>query len=226
MILAVVPARGGSKRLPCKNIVPFGGRPLLGWSVAMANALGSDIHCVVSTEDAQIAAVSRAAGAEVVDRPAALSGDDSSPIDVLVHAAAHVRGEGLEFEGVMLLQPTNPLRPVDMVRRAIGRFLKEPCESLMAVSRRQLKFGKVKDGYFVPDYEVGTQSRRTDPVFHENGWLYLTKTATLMDHHSLTGDRILAFETERPFDEVDIDEPVDLVVGEAILAAVRHRIHY
>ena len=113
-----------------------------------------------------------------------------------------------------------------MVEQAIDRFLSDPCDALMAVSRRPYKLGKVVDGCFVPDYVFGAQSRHMGPVFFENGWLYLTKTDVLVGRRSLTGDRVLAFETERPFDEVDIDEPVDLVVGEAILQAVRGRLAY
>ena len=226
MILAVIPARAGSKRLPGKNILPFGGRPLLAWSAALAGKCAKVVRCVVSTEDAQIATVARAAGAHVVDRPAALAGDESSITEVIAHAAEATQREGVRFDGIMLLQPTNPLRPVAMVENAIDRFLSEPCDALMAVSRRPYKLGKVMDGCFVPDYAFGTQSRHLEPAFFENGWLYLTKTDVLMGRRSLTGNRVLAFETERPFDEVDIDEPVDLLVGEAILHAVRHRLAY
>ena len=226
MILAVIPARGGSKRLPGKNIAPFGGRPLLAWSIGLARALQPAVHCVVSTEDEAIAAVVREHGASVVVRPLALATDEASSVDVLIHAAEAVRSEGRSFAGVMLLQPTNPLRPVDMVEQAIARFTTEPCDSLISVSRRQLKFGQIVEGRFVPNYAFGTQSRVMPPAFYENGLLYLTKTDTLLKQRSLTGERVLAFETERPFDEVDIDEPVDLVIGEAILAAVRERLAY
>jgi N-acylneuraminate cytidylyltransferase len=226
VILAVVPARGGSTRLPRKNILPFGGRPLIHWSIALAKALPEVVECVVSTEDAEIATVARAAGAMVVDRPPALAGDEVASVDVLIHAAAEVRAGGLCFDGVMLLQPTNPLRPVAMMRDAIRRFTSEPCTSLMAVSRRAFKLGRIEDGLFVPNYAFGTQSRHMPGVFYENGLLYLTKTATLLDGRSLTGDRVLGFETERPYDDVDIDEAVDLVVGEAILAAVRAKLDY
>lgn len=226
MILAVVPARAGSKRLPGKNIVAFGGRPLLAWSVAMALRCPEVVRCLVSTESKSIAAVARAAGADVVRRPASLCADDSSIIDVVHHAATAARRQGMVFEGVMLLQPTNPLRPLELVAAAIDRFCSEPCDGLMTVSRRSLKLGKIIDGGFVPDYAFGTQSRHLPPVFYENGLLYLTKTEVLLARRTLTGERVLALQTERPFDEVDIDEPVDLVVGEAILAAVRHRLPY
>jgi N-acylneuraminate cytidylyltransferase len=226
MILAVIPARGGSKRLPRKNVMGFAGRPLLAWSVLLAKKCEKVMDCVVSTEDPEVAAVARAAGARVIDRPQELAEDDSSIIEVIAHAAEQVQRDGGSFKGVMLLQPTNPLRPVDMVERAIDRFLDEPCDALMAVSRRPLKLGKVVDGLFVPDYPFGKQSRHMGPAYYENGLLYLTKSDVLIERRSLTGDRVLALETERPFDEVDIDEPVDHVIGEAIYRAVGHQLGY
>jgi CMP-N-acetylneuraminic acid synthetase len=226
MILAVIPARAGSKRLPGKNIAPFGGRPLLTWSVAMAKRCSAVVRCLVSTESLAIAAIAREAGAEVVHRPIELSADESSITEVVHHAALSAQQAGLLFRGVMLLQPTNPLRPLELVTCAIERFLSEPCDALMAVSRRSYKLGRVVDGAFIADYPFGVQSRHTPSIFYENGLLYLTKSEVLLNERSLTGNRVLAFETQRPFDEVDIDEPIDLLVGEAILSTVRHRLDY
>jgi CMP-N-acetylneuraminic acid synthetase len=225
MILAVIPARGGSKRLAAKNIAAFGGRPLMAWSIALAQRL-KDLHYVVSTDDPKIAAIARAFGAPVIDRPVELAGDESPMIKVVVHAVQQARAQGLAFESVMLLQPTNPLRPLLMIENAIARFIGEPCDSLIAVSRRLLKTGAVERGRFIRNYVADAQSRSTPPTYYENGLLYLTKTATLLEQGSLYGERVLAFETERPFDEVDIDEPVDMVIGEAILAAVRDQLDY
>jgi N-acylneuraminate cytidylyltransferase len=226
VILAVIPARGGSKRLPRKNITPFGGRPLLSWSVELCKHLPQVTACVVSTEDDEIAAAATTAGAKVIDRPADLAGDDSSITKVLIHAAEVAQSDGLKFDAVMLLQPTNPLRPVDMVERAIARFMSEPCDSLIAVSARAIKTGRMESGAFVPNYVPDTPSARTAPTYFENGLLYLTRLDVLINQGSIYGQRILALETERPFDEVDIDLPVDMVVGEAILAAVRDRLGY
>jgi CMP-N-acetylneuraminic acid synthetase len=225
MILAVVPARGGSKRLPRKNVLSFGGRPLLLWSIALADRL-RDVQTVVTTEDREVAAIAITAGATVIERPTDLAGDETAMIDVVLHAADTMRKRGLSFEGIMLLQPTNPLRTVDMVHGAMDRFLSEPCDSLVTVSGRALKIGTIADGVFSPNYSPHAQSRTTAPTYYENGLLYLTKTGTLFDKRSFYGDRILALISERPFDEVDIDEAEDLVVGEAILGAVRNRIDY
>jgi CMP-N-acetylneuraminic acid synthetase len=224
-MLAIIPARGGSKRLPRKNILPFGGRPLLAWSVALALRIPAITRCVVSTEDDEIAGVAHAAGAEVITRPAEFASDEASSLDVLVHALDAAERSGEKFSAVVLLQPTNPLRPVEMVQRAIDRFDAEDCESLISVSRRRLKLGHIDDGCFRPSYVFGTQSRLMDDIFYENGLLYLIKRDTLR-RGSLTGERVLAFETERPFDDVDIDEPVDLLIGEAILGAVRGQLGY
>jgi CMP-N,N'-diacetyllegionaminic acid synthase len=224
MILAVIPARGGSKRLPRKNIVPFGGKPLLLWSIETALATPGVGPCIVSTEDPEIGMIARRAGAIIVDRPPALASDEASSVDVLIHATGAAAQAGYTFDGVLLLQPTNPLRPIDMMRRAIERFMTEPCDSLIAVSRRRLKLGWVKDGYYKPDYAFGTQSRLVPPVVYENGLFYLTKRDILIRDGSLTGTSVLAFETERPFDDVDIDEPIDLVIAEAILATIHDRL--
>jgi N-acylneuraminate cytidylyltransferase len=226
MMLAVIPARGGSKRLPRKNVLPLGGRPLLAWSVALARRIPSVVRCVVSTDDPEIAAAARAAGADVVERPPELSTDEALSIDATIHAAEQMQRAGVDFNAIMLLQPTNPFRPVEMVERALRRFATEPCDSLVAVSRRQLKLGRIVDGCFAPDQPYGTPSRILAPSFFENGLLYLTQKDVVMRRRSFAGDRVLAFETERPFDDVDIDEPDDLIVAEGVLAAVRHRLDY
>lgn len=224
-IVAVIPARGGSKRLPRKNILPFAGRPLLAWSIAAAQAAPSVVGTWVSTDDDEIAAVSMAWGAQVVWRPAALAEDDTPIVDVIRHALAAIRCQDCAVDAVMTLQPTNPLRPVSLIEDALARFRSRPCDSLVAVSQRPLKTGIVRDGYYLPSYNFGQQSRLTAPVTYENGLLYITQAACI-EEGSLCGERISAFVTPRPFDEVDIDEAVDLVTGQAIAEAVRDQLGY
>jgi len=225
VIVAIIPARGGSKRLPHKNILPFAGRPLLAWSIAAAKAAPSLRQAWVSTEDDEIASVAEAHGAKVIRRPAALAGDDVPTLDVVVHALKSIRADGITPTAVMTLQPTNPLRPVAMIEDAVARFASSPCDSLVSVSLRRLKTGRIVAGYYEPSYPFGQQSRLTPPIAFENGLLYVTHVTTL-DRGSLCGERILAFETARPFDEVDIDKPADIVLAEYILASVRDRLDY
>ena len=224
-VLGIVTARGGSKGLPGKNLKLLGGKPLIAYTLESAAESAVFDRVILSTDDAEIAEVARRAGAEVVVRPEALARDETPSLDVMLHAFEQVSHQGQRFDGVMLLQPTNPLRPVGMVEAAIRRFLREPCDSLITISRRRLKLGRVTQGQFVPSYAFGTQSRLMPDACYENGLLYLTKPDVLR-RGSLTGDTVLGFETERPFDDVDIDEPIDLLIGEAILHAVRGQLEY
>src|SRR4051794_4871806 len=107
MLLAIIPARGGSKRLPGKNLAPFGGRPLIAWSIAAARAMPEVARVAVTTDDPAIANVAREWGAEVVDRPSHLAGDETPTLDALIHAASEMDSRGVGFDGLLLLQPTN-----------------------------------------------------------------------------------------------------------------------
>lgn len=226
MIAAVIPARGGSKRLPGKNLAPFAGRPLLAWSILAARAAPSVDGVWVSTDDPSIAAAAREYGAEVIDRPAELARDGTLTIDAIVHAAREIENRVGTIEAAMTLQPTNPLRPVAMIEEAVARFRAVPCDSLVSVSQRPLKTGDISDGYFRPSYVFCQPSQHTPPLTYENGVLYITRRDTLLEAGSLCGERILAFVTERPFDDVDIDEEADLMVGEAIFRSVADRLGY
>jgi len=225
MMLAIVPARGGSKRLPGKNILPFGGHPLVAWSIALARTL-PDTICVVSTDDAAIAKVAAAYGAEIVMRPPEFARDSSRTLDAMIHVGETVRSSGRGFSDVMLLQPTCPLRPRDLVLQALAQYRAQPCDSLVAVSQRPLKIGTVENGWYRPSYEFGTQSRLTAPTWYENGWLYLTKADVMLERRSLTGERVRAFDVPRPFDEVDIDTELDLALGERVLAETKADLGY
>ena len=123
------------------------------------------------------------------------------------------------------LQPTNPLRPVGMIEGAVAKFRAQECDSLIAVSRRALKIGRIESGFFHPGYSFGQQSRLTEPLAYENGLLYIT-SASCLEAGSMCGSRILAYLTEAPFDIVDIDELADFEVGAAIAAAVADQLGY
>lgn len=226
MISAIIPARGGSKRLPGKNIALFAGRPLLAWSILAARAAPSVGGVWVTTDDASIAAVAREYGAEVIDRPADLARDGTLTVDAIIHAAQEIETRVGTIEAAMTLQPTNPLRPVEMIEEAVANFRAVTCDSLVAVSQRPLKTGDVVDGYFRPSYSFCQPSQHTAPLTYENGILYISRRDTLLETRSLCGERILAFVTERPFDDVDIDEEQDLVIGEAVFQAVADRLGY
>lgn len=136
-VLAVIPARGGSKGLPGKNIRPLLGKPLLAHSVALAGLLGDDVRCIVSTDDEGIAAVAREAGAEVPFlRPAEFASDTAPMSVVLRHALSSMEElDGTSYDMVLLLDPTSPTRTPESVRAAIDSLAGSPeLDGVIAVS--------------------------------------------------------------------------------------------
>jgi CMP-N,N'-diacetyllegionaminic acid synthase len=222
-ILAIVPARGGSKGIPRKNLAPLAGKPLIAWTIEAAKAARGVDRLVVSTDDSEIAAVARALGAEIAMRPAELAADDTPTLPVLRHAVAEL---GEAPDAVLTLQPTSPLRRPSHIEAAFAAFFADPdADSLVSVidvphvfhPRSAMK--RDARGYLVPYLDAAQPYRRQDkePVFARNGAaIYLTRTARLAEY--VFGGRLIGF----PMDEessIDIDTPADLARADAILRA-------
>lgn len=123
-LLAIIPARGGSKRLPRKNVLPLGGKPLIAWTIDAARESDCFVDVLVSTDDAEIAEVARAHGALVPWlRPAEFSTDTARSIDVVLHALEWYERERGLVDGMMLLQPTSPFRSATTIRDAAALFI-------------------------------------------------------------------------------------------------------
>jgi CMP-N-acetylneuraminic acid synthetase len=210
--IAIIPARGGSKRIPEKNIQLFGGLPLLVHSIqyALANSeIIDDIY--VSTDDSTIKKIALAHGAKVIDRPEALSGDLEPTITALKHVLETIEDE---VENVILLQPTNPLRPENLLKQAFEIYQNGHCESLFTVTRNHQKFGKIVEDKFQPfNYTIGQRSQDLEPLFFENGLLYITK-ASLILKDIIISENGLTFEVNHIFANIDIDTPEDLEYAE------------
>lgn len=178
--IAIIPARGGSKRLPGKNILPLGGMPLLAHNIIYAKS-NSDIidEVYVSTDDEQIKEVALAYGAKVIDRPPSISGDLEPTISSLQHALESIDSD---VENVVLLQPTNPLRPIDLLSECFQKYLEDNSDSLFTVSQNHHKLGKIVNGTFMPfNYEIGQRSQDLEPLFFENGLLYIAKSKLILE---------------------------------------------
>lgn len=205
--IAVIPARGGSKRLPGKNTMLLGGIPLIAHSILFAqsnNAFIDDVY--VSTNDAEIKSVALSFGAKVIDRPDALSGDSAPTVTALKHLL-----ENLDFavDNVVLLQPTNPLRPQHLIADGFQNFSQSNTDSLMTVTRNHQKFGKIKDGVFVPfNYSIGQRSQDLEPLYFENGLLYITEASLILDG-KMMGENPFPMIVNHPFAQVDIDTQDD-----------------
>ena len=214
--IAIIPARGGSKRLPGKNLMLLEGIPLIGHSIRYAQANPTIIdEIVVSTDCPNIKQVAIDFGAKVIDRPEYLSDDLSTTVSALKHVLQTYGYNGLE--NVVLLQPTNPLRPKKLLIDAFEIVTKGKHQSLFTVSPNVQKFGKIENNVFIPfNYEYGQRSQDLAPLFYENGLLYISK-ANLVTNDILLDSDAFPFVTEHPFAKVDIDDLADFEFAQYLL---------
>lgn len=204
--IAIIPARGGSKRLPGKNVKLLGELPLIAHSILYAQKQSFIDEVYVSTDDEAIKKVALEYGAKVVDRPSAISGDLEPTVSALKHVLQTIEDN---VENVILLQPTNPLRPENLLNEAFEIFSKNNHDSLFAVTRNHQKFGKIVNGQFVPfNYEVGQRSQDLEPLYFENGLLYITK-ASLILQDIIISNEAFPLIVNHPFANVDIDTQED-----------------
>ncbi len=212
--IAIIPARGGSKRFPNKNVTLLGGIPLLVHSINYAKANKIN-RIIVTTDDTAIKKIAIKNGAEVVDRPKGISGDNATTVSALKHVLENVKEV---FENVILLQPTNPLRPKNLLKDALKKYEEGNYDSLMTVSRNHQKFGKIIDNKFEPfNYKIGQRSQDLEPLYYENGLLYITKTSLILEDKIL-GENNCPFIVNHPFTKVDIDTQEDFEYAEYLLS--------
>ena len=213
--IAIIPARGGSKRIPEKNIKLFAGLPLLAHSILYAQqneTLIDEIY--VSTDIVEIKKIAIQYGAKVIDRPEHLSGDLEPTITALKHVLESI--DCSDVESVVLLQPTNPLRPQDLLKQAFEIYNNSNCDSLFTVSRNYQKFGKITANKYHPfNYTIGQRSQDLEPLFFENGLLYITK-ADLILNGIIISENAFPFEVDHVFAKVDIDTLEDLYYADFI----------
>jgi CMP-N-acetylneuraminic acid synthetase len=210
--IAIIPARGGSKRFPHKNIKDLGEIPLLAHSILYAKANGQIIDEIyVSTDDQEIKKIALEYGAKVIDRPEHISGDLEPTVSALKNVLEQISDE---VENIILLQPTNPLRPENLLIEAFDIYEKEKFNSLFTVSRNHQKFGKIICNKFIPyNYKIGQRSQDLEPLFFENGLLYITKASLIFDD-IIVGENSFPFEIDHIFANVDIDIKEDFDYAE------------
>jgi len=210
--IAIIPARGGSKRLPQKNIKLLGGIPLIAHSILYAQANSDIIDDVyISTDDEQIKKIALQFGAKVIDRPASLSGDKEPTVSALKHVLESI---GKNVENVILLQVTNPLREEKLLNEAFEFYEKGNYDSLFTVSRNHHKLGTIETNKFIPfNYQIGQRSQDLKPLYFENGLLYITKAKLILED-IIISEKAFPFEVNHIFANVDIDTLEDLEYAE------------
>lgn len=225
-VLCLVPARGGSKSIPLKNIYPLHGRPLIAYTLDVAKACRSISRTIVSTDSAEIAQVCRELGAEVPFlRPASIAEDNTPDLPVFAHALEWLaREENQHPEIVLHLRPTSPLRTAAMVEKAIELLRAHPeADSVRAVCPPMQNPFKMwtlgEDGFLhpllnTPIREAYNQPRQAlPPVYWQNGYLDVIRATTITQKKSMTGDKILPLVLDST-EVIDIDSLETLHLAE------------
>lgn len=221
--LCIIPARGGSKRIPRKNVRPFNGKPMIAWAIERAIESGVFDRVIVSTDDAEIADISRQFGAEVpFMRDAGLANDFATTADVLIDAVTQIAG----FEIGCCLYPTAAMVDVEDLRSA-NRLLKaETADCVLSVTeydfppqRALQRQGDGALGFAYPEHAL-TRSQDLPELIHDAGMFYFFRVSALLQSGTLLSGRILGHPIPKRR-AVDIDTPEDLAIAETLHAALQ-----
>ena len=223
-ILAIIPARGGSKGVPRKNIRLLAEKPLIVYTIEAALKSKYIDKVIVSTEDDEIARMSREYAAEVVKRPEELAIDVAPTEPVLAHVVKWLKEhEGYKPDIVVLLQPTSPLRNSKHIDEAVGIFLNSDYNSLLSVYPSYAFIWKAREkGAYPRNHNFKNRPRRQDrePEYTENGAIYITKYETLMKQHRILNGKIGLYIMPKEA-SIEIDTEVDFWLCEQIIKSKR-----
>ena len=219
-LLAIIPARGGSKGLPRKNVLPLGGIPLIAYTIKAALDSEYVTDVFVTTEDKEIADISLQYGAQVIDRPGHLSGDEALSSDVVIHAIRTLQQRGLNSDYFVLLQPTSPLRNASHISQCAktfftaGKYLSamsvtecesHPLKNLLITNNELVPVGALE--------QLEMPRQKLPPAVRQNGAIYIAKTDTFLNACSFFIPPVMPFPMEAEV-SIDIDILSDLQKAE------------
>lgn len=222
IVLAVIPARGGSKGIPRKNIRPFAGKPLIAHSIEAAKNAPDVDRVIISTDDSEIASVAKQFGAEVPFlRPEELATDSARVVDAVIHTLDYLReNEQYEPTHILLLQPTSPLRTSDDITRALARMRKSGADSLVSVCRTEnILLTMDRDGLLAiqDKAELASPNRQELTRYFrlDGSMIYIVRTDIFRAQRSFLAGKLVGYEIPR-WKAVDLDDADDFVAGEVI----------
>lgn len=220
--VAIIPARGGSTRIHCKNLAPLGGLPLVAHTILAARRARHVGGVHVSTQDQAIAAASERHGAQVIWRPPSLATAACPTEPALIHAVEQIeRSTARTVDAVVMLQPTSPLRGPERIDQAVELLRRSGCDAVVSV-HPEVGYYFLSDldsqGRLILGYDPQNRLRTQDipPRYHENGAIYVMTRAQLMDRGCRMGGEMRAL-IMGPEESLDIDTPTDLELARVIL---------
>lgn len=227
-VLAIIPARGGSVGIPRKNIKMLNGKPLIAYTIEQALKSKGINKLIVSTEDLEIAEVSKRIGAEVpFFRPKSLSNSKSPSVDLVLHAINELEKKGHFFKTVCLLQPTSPYRPDGVIDVAIEQFGKSGSKSMVSIRKVPEHYhpywtytqndGKLRS---LSPKEIPTRRQDLPVVYHRDGAIYLVNVDFVKEFKTLLSEDLVGFEIESP-DLINIDNLDDWHTAEKYIGRTK-----
>ncbi len=218
--LAIIPARGGSKRLPRKNILDLCGKPLIAWSIEAALKSKYISKVVVSSDDEEILNISSKFGADIIKRPYELANDTATTFDAIKHTINNLE----KYDYIVLLQPTSPLRNENQIDEAIELLEEKKADAIVSVcemdhsplwSNTLPKDGNMNN--FLRDEVLNKRSQDLEKYYSLNGAIYICKTDKLLENKSFfLKDNIFAYIMDRK-SSIDIDEEIDFEIAKVLI---------
>jgi len=213
-VIAIIIARGGSKSIPRKNVLPVLGKPLVAWPIDLAKSIPRIDRVIVSSDDDEIMEIAKQHQAEVLfKRPAELSDDQTPTLPVLQHCLKFLReNENYTPDIVLLLYPTSPFIKKERIEQAIDLFETTDCQSVISVIEDYGRFWRETEGKykpFYPEQRVNRQYYR--PLYRENGAIYFSRYAVLVEMNKIVDEERTQFLIMAENENIDIDNPQDLL---------------
>jgi CMP-N-acetylneuraminic acid synthetase len=220
--LCIIPARGGSKRFPRKNVALLAGKPLIAYAIDAARESGVFDQVCVSSEDEEILKIASEFGADARKRDSKLSSDTAQMKHVCAAVLEEYQKQGKDYDAFALLPPTNPMRTAEDVKEAYNIFTSNECNFVMSVIRHgdpPQRAVWVKNGFVEPYFGLKHMkpAQELDDVFHDDGSIIFAKTVAFTEEGDFYGTKVLPYFIPRER-SVDIDYPEDLQLAEFLLS--------